>query len=223
MRKTHLLALSFAAAASAVSAQDAAPAAKADKVQRIATINMERVSTESLLGKGYAKKLEELKNEIDAEGQKKQADLNKLDTAIKALQDDLEKTGSVLSPEGADKKRQEIVRKTRERQAFLEDGQAELQRMRDRAQQQAQALENEFQVKIRPYIEAVVKDKAIDILLDNRVVLVAAKESDLSQEVVLKSNEAERLAKPAAAAAPKPAAPATPAPAATPTPAPEKP
>jgi hypothetical protein len=132
----------------------------------------------------------------------------------------------VLSPEGADKKRQEIVRKTRERQAFLEDGQAELQRMRDRAQQQAQALENEFQVKIRPYIEAVVKEKAIDILLDNRVVLVAAKESDLSQEVVLKSNEAERTAKPAAAAAPKPTAtPAapTPAPTAAPTPAPEKP
>ncbi len=223
MTKTHLLAVSFAAAASSVLAQDAAPAAKADKVQRIATINMERVSTESLLGKGYAKKLEELKNEIDAEGQKKQADLSKLDTAIKALQDDLEKTGSVLSPEGADKKRQEIVRKTRERQAFLEDGQAELQRMRDRAQQQAQALENEFQVKIRPYIEAVVKEKAIDILLDNRVVLVAAKESDLSQEVVLKSNEAERAAKPAA---PKPpAAPAAPAPAPTaaPTPAPEKP
>jgi len=223
MRKTHLLALSFAAAASAVSAQDTASAAKPDKVQRIATINMERVSTESLLGKSYAKKLEDLKNEIDAEGQKKQADLTKLDAAIKALQDDLEKTGSVLSPEGADKKRQEIVRKTRERQAFLEDGQAELQRMRDRAQQQAQALENEFQVKIRPHIEAVVKDKAIDILLDNRVVLVAAKESDISQEVVLKSNEAERAAKPAAAAAPKPAAPAAPAPAATPTPAPEKP
>ncbi len=224
MRKMDLFALSFAAAASAVSAQDAAaPAAKADKVQRLATINMERVSTESLLGKGYAKKLEELKNEIDAEGQKKQADLNKLDVAIKALQDDLEKTGSVLSPEGADKKRQEIVRKTRERQAFLEDGQAELQRMRDRAQQQAQALENEFQVKIRPFIEAVVKDKAIDILLDNRVVLVAAKESEISQEVVLKSNEAERAAKPAAAAAPKPAAPTAPAPAASPSPAPEKP
>ncbi len=221
MRKTHLLALSFATAASAVSAQDAA--APAVKVQRIATINMERVSSESLLGKGYAKKLEELKNEIDAEGQKKQADLNKLDVTIKALQDDLEKTGSVLSPEGADKKRQEIVRKTRERQAFLEDGQAELQRMRDRAQQQAQALENEFQVKIRPYIEAVVKDRAVDILLDNRVVLVAAKESDISQDVVLKSNEAERAAKPAAAAAPKPAAPAAEAPVAAPTPAPEKP
>jgi Skp family chaperone for outer membrane proteins len=223
MRKTHLLALSFVAAAQAVSAQDAA-APKGDKQQRIATINMERVSTESLLGKGYAKKLEELKSEIDAEGQKKQADLNKLDTAIKALQDDLEKTGSVLSPEGADKKRQEIVKKTRERQAFLEDGQAELQRMRDRAQQQAQALENEFQVKVRPHIEAVVKEKAIDILLDNRVVLVAAKESDITQDVVLKSNEAEKAAKPAAAApAPKPAAPAAPVPTPTPTPTPGKP
>ncbi len=212
MRKTHLLALSFAAVAQAAYAQDAPK-------QRIATINMERVSTESLLGKGYAKKLEDLKNEIDAEGQKKQADLNKIDAGIKAMQDDLEKTGSVLSPEGADKKRQEIVKKTRDRQAFLEDGQAELQRMRDRAQQQAQALENEFQVKIRPSIEAVVKDKAIDILLDNRVVLVAAKESDITADVVLKSNEAEKAAaaKPAAPA-PKPAAPA---PAATP--APEKP
>jgi Skp family chaperone for outer membrane proteins len=222
MRKTHLVAvLSFAALACAASAQEGA-APKADKTQRIATINMERVSTESLLGKGYAKKLEDLKNEIDAEGQKKQADLNKLDTAIKAMQDDLEKTGSVLSPEGADKKRQDIVKKQRERQAFLEDGQAELQRMRDRAQQQAQALENEFQVKIRPHIEAVVKDKNIDILLDNRVVLVAAKESDITSDVVLKSNEAERLAKPAASPAPAPASPKPAAPAAAPTPAPEK-
>ena len=49
-------------------------------------INMERISAESLLGKGYAKKLDDLKNEIDAEGNKKQAELNKLDTAIKALQ-----------------------------------------------------------------------------------------------------------------------------------------
>jgi Skp family chaperone for outer membrane proteins len=221
MRKTHFVAaLSFIAAASAVLAQDA-PAKSDPGQQRIATINMERVSTESLLGKGYAKKLDDLRNEIDAEGQKKQADLNKLDAAIKAMQEDLEKTGSVLSPEGADKKRQEIVKKTRDRQAFLEDGQAELQRMRDRAQQQAQALENEFQVKVRPHIEAVVKEKGIDILLDNRVVLVAAKESDITQDVILKSNEAERAAKPAAAAAPKATPPAAPAPAAPP--APEKP
>ena len=41
----------------------------------------------------------------------------------------------MLSPEAADRKRQEIVKKTRDRQAFLEDGRQELQRMRERAQE----------------------------------------------------------------------------------------
>jgi hypothetical protein len=45
-----------------------------------------------------------------------------MDAEIKALQDELEKQGSVLSPEAADRKRQDIVKKTRRAQAFLEDG-----------------------------------------------------------------------------------------------------
>lgn len=224
MTKTCLLALTFAAASLAASAQEPASAApaKAERTQKIAVINMERISAESLLGKGYAKKLDDLKNEIDAEGTKKQVELNKLDASIKALQDELDTKGSLLSPEAADKKRQDIVKKTRDRQAFLEDGQAELQKMRDRAQQQAQAYENEFQVKVRPHVEAVVKEKAIDILLDSRVVPVSSKDADVSLDVINRSNDAERAtAKAAAAAAAKPAAP--PAPAASPSPAPEKP
>jgi Skp family chaperone for outer membrane proteins len=224
MTKTCLLALTFAAASVAASAQEPAAAvpAKPERTQKIAVINMERISSESLLGKGYAKKLDDLKNEIDAEGSKKQSELNKLDTAIKALQDELDTKGSLLSPEAADKKRQDIVKKTRDRQAFLEDGQAELQKMRDRAQQQAQAYENEFQVRVRPHVEAVVKEKGIDILLDSRVVPVSSKDVDVSLDVINRSNDAERAtAKAAAAAAAKPAAP--PAPAASPSPAPEKP
>jgi len=221
MRKTYLLAVTFLAASGLASAQEAAaPAAKADHVQKIAVVNMERISSESLLGKSYAKKLDDLKNEIDAESSKKQADLNKMDAAIKALQDELDTKGNLLSPEAADKKRQDIVKKTRERQAFLEDGQAELQKMRDRAQQQAQAFENEFQVRVRPHIEAVVKEKGIDILLDSRVVPVSSKDADISLEVINRSNDAERAAaKAAAAAAPA----AKPAASPTPTPAPEKP
>jgi Skp family chaperone for outer membrane proteins len=227
MRKTCLLVLTFSAAAGLAAAQEsAAPAPKAERAQKIAVVNMERISAESLLGKGYAKKLDDLKNEIDAEGTKKQSDLNKLDAAIKALQDELDTKGNLLSPEAADKKRQEIVKKTRDRQAFLEDGQAELQRMRDRAQQQAQAFENEFQVKVRPHIEAVVKEKGIDILLDSRVVPVSSKDVDVSLEVINRSNDAERTAAKTAApsaATAKPPAAAAPTPAPTPAPAPEKP
>lgn len=221
MRKTYLLASLLAASAGAAFAQDAAAPAAAPRAPRVAVIDMARVSAETLLGKGYAAQLDGLKSEIDAEGTKKQNELQKLDTALKALQDELEKQGSVLSPDAADKKKQEIVRKTRERQAFLEDGQQELQRMRDRAQQQAQSLENDFQVKVKPHIDAVVRDKGIDLLLDSRIILAVAKDFDISREVIVKADDAERAAKAKAPAATGPKAPEKPA--EKPAPAPPKP
>jgi len=218
--KTLTAALILAVAAPAAFAQEGPKAAKTGP--KIAVIDMARVSSESLMGKSYAQKLEQLRAEIESEQKKKQSDLDKLDTAIKAMQEELEKQQSVLSPEALDKKRQEIVKKGRDRQAFLEDGQAELQRMRERAQQQAQVLNNEFQIKIKPHIEAVAKEKGIDILLDSQVTLSVSNEFDVSQEVIVKADDADKAARakaPAAAApaAPKPAAPA-PAPAPTPSP-----
>jgi len=208
MMKTCIAAaLLFGATAPSVLAQDA------PKQPKIAVIDMQKVSSESILGKGYAAQLEQLKNEIDAEGNKKQGELSKLDAGIKALQDELDKQGSVLSPEAADKKRQDIVKKTRERQAFLEDGQQDLQRMRERAQQQAQALNNEFQVKIKPHIDAVAKEKGIDILLDSQVAISVSKDYDISKDVIVKADDAERSAKGAAAKpAPKPNTPPAPKP-----------
>ena len=154
MKKTFvaglLVALAFAGAAAA---QEAA------KSPRVGIIDMARVSAESLLGKTYASQLEKLQNDITAEATKKQTELAKLDTAIKTLQDELEKQGAVLSQEARDKKQQEIVRLGRQRQGFLEDGQAEINRMRERAQQQAQSINNEFQLKVRPLVEQVAKDK----------------------------------------------------------------
>jgi Skp family chaperone for outer membrane proteins len=224
MNKTVIAALALGAAAPCLLAQEAAAPAKAEaKGPRIAVIDMARVSSESLLGKGYAAQLEALKGEIDAEGTKKQSELQKLDAGIKAMQEELDKQGSVLSPEAVEKKRQEIVKKTRERQAFLEDGQAELQRMRERAQQQAQALNNEFQVKIKPHIEAVAKEKGIDILLDGQVTLTVNRDYDISRDVIVKADDWEKAAKAAAstkAPAPKPVVPAPPKPSPSPAPKP---
>jgi Skp family chaperone for outer membrane proteins len=224
MSKTVIAALALGAATPCLLAQEAAPPAptRAEaKAPRIAVIDMARVSSESLLGKGYASQLESLKNEIDAEGTKKQSELQKMDAAVKALQDELDKQGSVLSPEAVEKKRQEIVKKTRERQAFLEDGQAELQRMRERAQQAAQALNNEFQVRMKPHIEAVAKEKGIDILLDGQVTLTVNRDYDISRDVIVKADDAEKAAKAAGKApAPKPAVPAPPKPSPSPAPKP---
>jgi outer membrane protein len=196
MKKTFvaglLLALAFAGAAAA---QEAA------RSPRVGIIDMARVSAESLLGKSYAAQLEKLQNDISAEATKKQTDLGKLDASIKALQDELEKQGAVLSAEAREKKQTEIVRKTRERQAFLEDGQADINRMRERAQQQAQSINNEFQLKVRPLVEQVAKDKGYDLVLDSQVAYTINKDFDITRDVIVKADETEK-AKPAAAAAP---------------------
>lgn len=203
MKKTFVAGLLVALAAAGVaSAQEGA------KSPRVAVIDMARVSAESLLGKTYAAQLEKLQNDINAEATKKQTELGKMDAAVKALQDELEKQGAVLSQEARDRKQQEIVRKGRERQAFLEDGQAEINRMRERAQQQAQSINNEFQLKVRPVVEQVAKDKGYDLVLDSQVAYTINKDFDITRDVIVKSDEAEK-AKPAAAAAPAapPAAP----------------
>ena len=160
------------------------------------------------MGKGYAAQLEKLQNDISAEATKKQSELGKLDAAIKALQEELEKQGSVLSPEARERKQQEIVRKGRERQAFLEDGQAEINRMRERAQQQAQAINGEFQVKIRPLVEQVAKDRGFDLVLDSQVAYTINKDFDITRDVIVKADDAEKAKAAAPAAAGGPAGPA---------------
>jgi Skp family chaperone for outer membrane proteins len=181
--------------------------AQAMTAPKIAVIDMQRISNESALGKSYASRLEGLRKDIEAEGNKKQGELEKMDAAIKVLQEELEKQAGVLSPEGADRKRQDIVKKTRERQAFFEDGQADLGRMRERAQQQAQALNGEFQTKVKPVVEAVAKEKGVDILLDNQVAMTLNNSFDISTEVIARI-DATLKPGPAPAAAARPAAPA---------------
>jgi outer membrane protein len=190
----------------ALAAQEAAPA---PKTPRLAVIDMAKVSAESLLGKGFASQLEALQTEITTEGSKKQTELQKLDAAIKALTDELEKQGSVLSEEARTKKQEEIRKRSRDRQAYLEDGQAELNRLRERAQQQAQSINNEFQVRIRPVVEQVAKDKGYDLVFTAEVAWTINKDFDITRDVIAKADEIEK-ARPAAA---KPAAPpATPKP-----------
>jgi len=98
MKKTFIAGLVLGAAAQVAPAQEAKTEARTPK---IAVIDMARVSAESLMGKGYAAQLEQLQSEINSEGTKKQSELQKLDAAIKTLQDELEKQASVLSPEAA--------------------------------------------------------------------------------------------------------------------------
>jgi outer membrane protein len=209
MRKILFVAVVAVAAATAVSAQETAPAAA--KMPHIAVLDLERVTQESLLGKSYGGQMEALNNEIEAEKNKKRNELQKMEGDIKAMQDDLEKQAALLSEDAAEKKRAEIVKKNRDREAYYEDGRAELERMQQKAQNQAQALNAEFQAKIQPLIESVAKAQGIDILLDRRLAISTNKAFDITNDVIVKIDDAER-AKPSTSGAAKPAAsPAKPA------------
>jgi outer membrane protein len=209
MKKTFVAGLLVALAAAGV-----ATAQEAAKAPRVAVIDMARVSAESQLGKSFAAQLEKLQTEINTAATSKQSELGKMDAAIKALQDELDKQGSVLSEEAREKKRQDIVKKTRDRQAFLEDGQAEINRMRERAQQQAQSINNEFQLRVRPLVEQAAKDRGYDLVLAAEVAYTINKDFDITRDVILKADESEKAAaaKPAATppSAPKPAPPPSP-------------
>jgi outer membrane protein len=211
MRNSLIFAvLGLAAVAAAAGAQETGK-----KTPRIGIIDMDRVGTESLVGKGYAAQVATLQSEIEAARTKKESELKKLDAEISAAQEELEKQGALLSDEAKEKKTAEIKRKAREREAFLDDGRAELEKMVQRAENQAKALQSELQQKIRPHMEAVARAQGLDILLDSRSAMALNGDFDISADVIVKVDEMEKAkgasssapaAKPAAAAA-KPATP----------------
>src|SRR5437016_79097 len=178
MRKSLVLgAIVSAALAVAASAQE-------KKAPRIGVIDMDRVGAESVIGKGYAQQISALQGEIEAARTKKENDLKKLDTEINGMQEELEKQSALLSEEAKEKKQAEIKKKARDREAFLEDGRNELEKMVQRAENQAKALQNELQQKIRPHMDAVARAQGLDILLDGRSAMVMNNEYDISQAVI---------------------------------------
>lgn len=196
-------------------AQTAGPTGKPIKM---GVVDMQRISQESLLGKGYATRMDQLESEIRSELTKRQNQIAQIDTAIKGLQDELQKQSAILSPDAVEKKQQEIVKKNRDRQALAEDSQADIQRMQQSAQAKAQEFQVEFNTKIQPILQAVGKEKGLDFILDRATIVLINPELDITREVIVKADDTEKASRPAAAA-PKPAA----APAGTPKPAETKP
>jgi Skp family chaperone for outer membrane proteins len=189
------------------------------KPVKMGVVDMQRISQESLLGKGYATRMDQLESEIRSELTKRQNQIAQLDAAIKTLQDDLQKQSAILSADAVEKKQQDVVKKNRDRQALAEDSQADIQRMQQAAQQKAQEYQVEFNTKIQPILQAVGKEKGLDFILDRATIVLVNTELDITRDVIVKADDTEKAARPAAsapAAAPKP-------PAATPPPAPAAP
>jgi outer membrane protein len=163
-----------------------APAAKFPEGAKYAFINIQRIASESAEGKTSSSRIEQLRA-------KKASELTEKNKAVEALQ--AKQRSSVLG-EAAAAQIQKDIDKT----------QVEIQRMTQDAQSELQDLQNElqldFQRKVGPVIEAVAREKGLQLLFsqaDSGLVWADAG-LDLTAEVIRRLDAAS-------AAAQKPAPP----------------
>jgi outer membrane protein len=203
MRKLWIAAISLAwGMASTALCQEAAPATPAPK---IAVIDMGQVLAESALGKLYQKTVNERREQLRAQAEKLRGALDKQDTQLNTLQQELQTQRAVLSDEAQEQKELELRRKQRERDQLAQDSQEQYQLAENEANRSIEKLNSEFTDKVTPFIEAAVRARGVNLLFHRGTVAFADPAFDISKDVIARADEAER-AKPttpgAAAAAP---------------------
>ena len=141
-----------APAAPAAPAAQAAPAPPAPFPQgaKVAFVNLQAIAQLSADGKSAATK-------VNAVAQKKQTEAADKAKLLQSNQQKLETSGSVMSEAARTQLQKDIERQTVEGQRFEQDAQAELNEL----QQQLQA---EFQTKLMPVLEALSKEKGLQVL-----------------------------------------------------------
>jgi Skp family chaperone for outer membrane proteins len=190
--------------APAVPQQAAAPAqAAAARGASVAWLDLQRIVETSAEGKIANAK-------VQAFTQKKSNEIGDKTKQLQAAQQKLQTSGTVLNDDTRSQLEKEIEKLNVDVQRMQQDAQAEVQDL------QAQ-LQSEFQKKLMPVIEVVVKERNITLLFsrNDAGIVYGDPGLDLTDEVVKRFD--------ATAAAPAPSAAAPRPPAATPAPAPRPP
>ena len=180
------------------------PAAAAVPLQqaplRMAFIDLQRIAAESNEGKAASAKVQALT-------QTKTAELQEKTKALQSNQQKLQQGAAVLNDTARTQAQKEIDRLTVEIDRFQEDANADIQELQ-------QELQGEFEKKLRPVVDGMVKEMAIGLLFSaaDAGAIYVDPSLDITGEVI-KRFDATSTAKPPAAA--KPEAPATAKPAAS--------
>ncbi len=140
-----------AAPAPAAQAQPAAqPPAPFPQGAKIGFVNLQAIAQLSADGKAAATR-------VNALAQKKQTEAADKAKLLQTNQQKLETSGSVMSEAARTQLQKDIERQTVEGQRFEQDAQAELNELQ-------QQLQQEFQTKLMPVLEALSKEKGLQVL-----------------------------------------------------------
>jgi Skp family chaperone for outer membrane proteins len=173
---------------------------------KVAYVNLQQIASLSGEGKISTAKVQALM-------QKKQTEAATKSKALADAQAKLAQTGALMSDAARAQLEKDIERMNVEGQRFQQDAQAEINEL-------SQQLQNDFQQKLFPVLEQLVKERDLHLLLSaaDAGVVAANPGIDLTLEAVRKLDTmpaaAPKAAPPAALAAPKPPPAAAPAPAA---------
>ena len=178
---------------------------------RMAFVDLQRIAAESTEGKAASAKVQALT-------QKKSAELSDKTKALEANQQKIQQGGAVLSADARAQAQREIDRLTVEIDRFQQDANAEVQELQ-------QQLQGDFQEKLRPVLDGVVKELGVGLLFSagDAGAIFIDPSLDITGEVIKRFDVAKpatakpatpttgsKPAAPPAAATQKPAAPATP-------------
>ncbi|MGC4080704.1 MAG: OmpH family outer membrane protein [Vicinamibacterales bacterium] len=121
---------------------------------KVGFVNLQAIAQLSTEGKNAAAK-------VNALAQKKQTEAADKAKALQANQQKLETSGSVMSDAARTQLQKEIDRQTVEGQRFEQDAQQELNELQ-------QQLQQDFQSKLMPVLEALSKEKGLQVLFQRR-------------------------------------------------------
>jgi len=175
-----------AAPAAAAPQAAPAPAPKFPEGAKYAFINIQRIASESAEGKSSSSRIEGLRS-------KKAAELAEKNKAVEALQ--AKQRSAVMSEAAAAQVQKDIDKTQVEIQRMTQDAQAELQELQNE-------LQLDFQRKVGPVIEAVSREKGLQLLFSqaDSGLVWADTGLDLTAEVIRRLDAASAAAK---AATPK--------------------
>jgi len=184
------------APAQAAPAPPPAPPAPFPPGAKIAFVNLQQIANLSAEGKALTAKVQALMQKKQTEAQTKQK-------ALADAQQKLQQSGTLLSDAARTALEKDVERMNVEGQRFQQDAQAEINEM-------SQQLQNEFQQKLFPILDSLVKEHDLHLLLSAADAGIVAGNPgiDLTMEAVKKLDEKTVAggAKPAPTAGTAPAA-----------------
>ena len=184
-----------APAAQAAAATPPPPPAPFPAGAKIAFVNLQQIANQSAEGKALTAKVQALM-------QKKQNDAQSKQKALADAQQKLQSSGALMSEAARDALAKDIERMNVEGQRFQQDAQSEINEL-------SQQLQTEFQQKLFPILDSLVKEHDLHLLLSAADAGIVAGNPgiDLTMEAVKKLDERTVAGgtKPTSGAAPAPA------------------